>query len=128
MHPGLHLGSHNWDHPHEFLPERWDQPGAEYWPGDLCPHGQAGAQAAAAGDSSAGAAAEGSGRNSPALLATATEEEGAEPGGSEAWTLVESERPPLRFAPFSQGPRSCIGQVRVGQRGTAFVLFVLLPA
>lgn len=28
---GVHLSERNWERPHEFLPERWTQPDAQFW-------------------------------------------------------------------------------------------------
>ena len=106
---GLHLSSHNWERADEFLPERWEEPGAEYWPGDMCP-----ARAGTRPEGSSGS----TGASTRPLGGDEEEEEGDGAGAasaSGAWTLVDSDRPPLRFAPFSQGPRICIGQVGLRQ-------------
>lgn len=116
---GLHLSSHNWERADEFLPERWEEPGAEYWPGDMCP-----ARAGTRPEGSSGS----TGASTRPLGGDEEEEEGDGAGAasaSGAWTLVDSDRPPLRFAPFSQGPRICIGQHLAKMNATATLALLL---
>jgi cytochrome P450 len=98
-----HNSGRYWERPDEFLPERFLQPGAEY-AGKGPPDQQAaggpdpfmpGSPAEAAAVSAGGA---GPGPASPIRA-----------GSGRAMGLGDASRP-LRFFPFSQGARDCIGQ------------------
>jgi fatty acid synthase len=94
-----HNSPRYWHQAGQFLPERFLQPGAEY--ASSGPGQQAAAAAAAAGDvGPAGHAGslQGDGTSSPP------------PGGSPRGGGGGAASQPLRFFPFSQGARDCIGQ------------------
>lgn len=88
----LHNSTHNWDRPEDFIPERW------------LADGKAGAAAAAA----AAARGDGGGSGEDGDVAGSGSGSG---GGSGSGSCSGGGSGGKRFMPFSDGMKSCLGQV-----------------
>lgn len=89
-------GSRHFDHPDQFLPERWLEPGAEY-----AREAKPAAESPATPEATAAAAA------GPDLARLLVEEDGSLGAGGRDLRLAKR---PLRLLPFSLGQRDCVGQ------------------